>query len=69
MARETTYQRLKRENSELKKDIYELICNPEKESGIMVKKMWQIRYDGENIIWQGDVLVMSKHAFGILNKP
>ena len=60
MAKETTYQRLKRENAELKDDIYTLVVltNSKKTEDIIkvfgVNCRWKIKFDLERIVWSGN---------------
>ena len=52
--KETTYQRLKRENQELKTKLVTLVSNPDSVEALKIK-MEVIRcVDLERAIWQGD---------------
>ena len=54
MARETTYQRLKRENAELKNDIYLLVRKPnEIQGGIATHMKWEMKFKLSEAIWKG----------------
>lgn len=51
--KETSYQRLKRENLELKQDIYSLVKEPNKVKSLSVTLKWKFIFDAEEVLWQG----------------
>lgn len=51
----SSYKKLKAENEKLKRDIYNLIVNEDKEAGIFTKMEYKILYDLYNVVWSGSV--------------
>ena len=49
----SSYKKLKIENESLRKDIYNLICNADKEKGLCVKRRYQIIYLLEDSVMFG----------------
>lgn len=49
----SSYQKLKKENSDMRIDIFNLIMHAEKESGIIAKLRWKTVFDLEQIMWMG----------------
>ena len=49
--KETTYQKLKRENLKLKLDIYDILGRNGFEKEITAKHLWKVYFDTENMIW------------------
>lgn len=51
--RETTYQRLKRENMALRQDIYKILEKPNDGETMIIKMKYLITFQTERIIWAG----------------
>lgn len=45
MSKETSYQRLKRENKELKRDLYNITMHPQTDNGVASFLKWRIHYE------------------------
>lgn len=56
MSKETTYQRLKRENRELRQKLAILISDPNSMEALAIKQEVAVSVDIERAIWQGDVI-------------
>jgi len=66
MSKETTYQRLKRENAELRGKLYKLAVEPDSEESILIKADIIIKAGIEKAIFYGDSNLV---ATGIKTKP
>ena len=51
--KDTTYQRLQRENAELKQDLYYIIKHPDTEKGIIAKMKHKVNFDLLDVVWFG----------------
>lgn len=49
----SSYQKLKDENTELRKDIYDLVCRRDSLAGIEVNARWDMIFRMESAIWSG----------------
>ena len=56
MNKETTYQRLKRENQELRNKLFILVDAPMSEEALAIKAEVALSANIEKAIWQSDVL-------------
>jgi hypothetical protein len=54
--KETTYQRLKRENRELRNKLFILVDAPMSEEAFVIKADVALSADIEKAIWQGDIV-------------
>ena len=54
MSKETTYQRLKRENAELRERLYKVVMQPDTEEAILIKADIVMRAGIEKAIFMGD---------------
>lgn len=52
--RETTYRRLKRENLELRRKLFELVMNPDGIVAALIKREVRCQHDVEQATWQGN---------------
>lgn len=65
MPKETTYQRLKRENQELKQKLIILASAPESEEGMKIIMDVRMSKDIESAIWAGNIT--GKQNEGLIN--
>jgi len=50
----SSYKKLKKENQDLRNDIFQLVECSDKYSGLEVKTKWQIIFDQDRIFWFGN---------------
>ena len=62
----TTYQRLKKENAELKKQLITIANSPDSVDGIVIKNYWVLIKKTEDVFWAGDIDTGFKFQ-GLLN--
>jgi len=53
MKKVSSYQKLKIENQNLKNDIYNLVRERQKESGIIAKMKWDLKYRIDDELYSG----------------
>lgn len=64
----TSYQRLKAENEQLKKDIYNLIRNADKIEGMETKMRYEMSYSLSDVVWAGNPADVNLTSFsGLCN--
>lgn len=68
MSKETTYQRLKRENSELKQQLYEVVMNPDSIKSLGIKTTVKTAADLEKAVYFGDTTTACNQNFTGLAK-
>lgn len=54
MAKETTYQRIKKENEELKRQLIIVTQHPQSSEADLITMQWRIRADTEKAMWFGN---------------
>jgi hypothetical protein len=64
----TTYQRLKKENQELKLELLKLSCDPDSHESFMIKKKYKTIREFEKAIWYSNIKENQNNFLGILNK-
>ena len=62
------YEKIKAENKELKKDIYNLVRKENEVEGISVKIRWKMLLDTDDMIWHGDATETDGKFQGLLSK-
>lgn len=53
--KKSSYNRLKEENESLKKDIYNLVVNKDKEEGVIIFCKWKLKFDVDRMVMQGSI--------------
>lgn len=64
----TTYQRLKKENQELKLELLKLSCDPDSYESNIIKKKYKTLREIEKSIWYANIKEKQNNFQGFLNK-
>jgi len=68
-AKESSYQKLKAENAELKQTIHSLIMFPNTPKNLLLKATYKAMDQIQHLVWAGDISGSDNKFKGITNQP